>query len=150
MPTAKKLPFAILPKANKTIDSYINLEIYEQIESSEWDSIAVYQEKPDNTVRICGNYRETLIKRIKQVRYKVTATEETFNKIEKAKWYYKIDLKDAYLRIPVNRTTSEMQALTTYLSTFIVHRLYQGMKAAPVLFHQYMDQLINNLEGVIF
>ncbi|XP_065213324.1 uncharacterized protein K02A2.6-like [Planococcus citri] len=144
---AKKVPYALLPKIDKAIDNYVRQGIFTQVETSEWGTPAVYTEKRDGSIRICGNYKITINDRVQDVRYTIPPVQEVFMKLKNGKYYCKVDIRDAYLHLLVDDLTARIQALTTHRGVFIVHRLFFGGKPAPSIFHEFIKQIVQDLEG---
>ncbi|KAK7575685.1 hypothetical protein V9T40_011971 [Parthenolecanium corni] len=145
----RKVPQALIPAVDRFIDRMIAQDIYEPVDVSLWGTPVVFASKSNGDVRLCGNYKLTLNDQIENVHYQIPTIEEIFNKMEHGVYFCKIDLWEAYLHIRVDPETAKMQALSTHRGTFIVKRLYFGTKVAPNLFHQFIDQVVQNLPGTV-
>ena len=75
----------------------------------EWACPTVNAMKPDNNIRICGNYSLTLNKCTKLVKYPLPSVEAAIARVGDAKEFSKIDLYSAYLQLPLD---DESNALT--------------------------------------
>lgn len=145
----QKVPHALLPAADHCINRLVEAGILEKVDISEWGTPAVFIEKADKSVRLCGNYKLTLNDQIQKVHYPIPTIEDIFNKMENGAYYCKLDLRDAYLHLQVDPETAKMQALSTHRGTYLVKRLYYGTKVAPSIFHQFIDQVVRDLPGTV-
>lgn len=145
----QKLPYELIPAADRCIDRLVEENILEKVDISEWGTPAVYIEKPDGSLRLCGNYKLTLNKQLENICYQIPTIEDIFQKMENGAYYCKLDLRDAYLHLQVDAETAKMQALSTHRGTYIVKRLYYGTKVAPNIFHRFIDQVVRDLPGTV-
>ncbi|XP_065224383.1 uncharacterized protein K02A2.6-like [Planococcus citri] len=146
---ARKVPHEVTSSADACINRLIKFGVLEKVDVSEWGTSSVYVEKSDGSVRLCGNYKKTINKMIKDIRYQLTTVEDIFNKLENGTYYCKLDLRDAFLHLPVDEETAKLQTIVTHRGTFRVKRLYYGSKVAPKLFQRFIDQVIRDLPGTV-
>jgi len=145
----RRVPPAHLSTANTCIDRLVDLGVLEPTNYSEWGTPSVFVDKPDGSVRLCGDYRVTLNNQILDVRYPIPHIQDIFSKLEGGEYYCKLDLSDAYLHLPVDDQTAKLQALSTHRGTFLVKCLYFGVKSAPNIFHQFIDQVVCDLTSTV-
>ena len=68
--------------------------------------------------------------------------EEGFNKLNGGKVFSKIDLIEAYLRIPVEENSSKLLYINTHTGLYKFDRVAFGIKIAPAIFQQVMDTML--------
>ncbi|VDP70166.1 unnamed protein product, partial [Echinostoma caproni] len=107
---------------------------------SAWGTPIVTPLKSDGkTPRICGDYRITLNPRLLKRTCTTIEPEDILNKLTGSKIFSEIDLKDAYLQIPLDEISS---TLTTINIPFGLYRYkFQpfGLSVSPAIFQQVMN-----------
>lgn len=71
--------------------------ILEKIETSEWAAPIVPVPKPDNKVRVCGDYKVTINPYLDINQYPLPKAEELFAALNGGVHFTKFDLSEAYL-----------------------------------------------------
>ncbi len=105
--------------------------------------------KPDGTVRICANYKVTVNKQLHDARHPIPRIDDIFNKLRDGSYFCTLDIYKAYLHLPVDNESSKIQTISTHRGTYLVKRLFFGIKLAPNEFHSFIDQFVQNLDGVV-
>ena len=57
---ARPVPYALKQKVEMELERMINLGILEPMEVSDWATPVVPVKKPDDTIRLCGDYKTTI------------------------------------------------------------------------------------------
>ncbi len=84
------------------------------VSSSRWATAIVTPMKKDaKTPRICGDYRTTINKVIYNYGCTTAEPEDILNSISTGKCFSKIDLKNAYLQIPLDEESSSLTTINT-------------------------------------
>ncbi|CAB0033045.1 unnamed protein product [Trichogramma brassicae] len=108
---------------------------------SEWNSAPVIVKKSDGSHRFCVDYRD-LNKVTKKDGYPCKNMDEILDKLRKARYISKIDLKSAYHQVLMEETSKEYTAFSVPgLGQFQFRRLPFGLKCAPMTFQRLMDKL---------
>ena len=98
---ARKVPFPLERKVNKTIDDLVLLGILEPIDDGGVDnSSAVVLVKIADKLQKCAYYKVQLNKKFSTEAYPLPCIETSFSKVSGAKFYTKTDLSNAYWQIP--------------------------------------------------
>lgn len=105
--------------------------------------------KPDGNIRICADYKVTVNPQLHDNRYPIPKIENIFNKIKNGNYFCTMDLYKAYLHIPLDEESSKIAAISTHRGTYAVKPLFFGLKRAPNEFHKIIDQIVNEIEGVV-
>ena len=93
------MPFAL---KDKIADELLRLEkegVLEKVDSAEWATPIVPVLKPDNTVRICGDYKVTINPILDVPAYPLPTAEEIFSKLNGGQKFSKLDLSHAYQQV---------------------------------------------------
>ena len=75
-------------------------------------------------------------------------TEDILYKLHGSKYFSKIDLKDAYLQIPLDEASSALTTTNTPFGLFRYKFLPFGLKVSPAIFQKVINQMIDGLDGV--
>lgn len=69
-------------------------------------------------------------------------------KLNGGRYFCKLDISRAYLHVQVDNESAKIQTIFTHLGNFHVKRLFFGIKTAPSVFQQFMDEILGHMEGV--
>ena len=144
-----KIPIECREAIEKLLQDMVDQEIIAPVtEPMEWVSSLTYPQMPDGSLCICLDPRD-LNKAIIWEHYKAPTLDEITHKLSGAKVFSKLDAKDGFWSIHLNKQSS-------YLTTFNMHKgCYQflcmpfGLKMSQDVFQMQMDQITNRLPGVI-
>ncbi len=89
---AKAVPYSMRAKLEKELDQL----------QSEWATPVVPINKADGRVRLCGDYKVTLIRSCKLDKYPLPKIEDLFASLSGGKKFTKLDLKHTYQQIELN------------------------------------------------
>ncbi|CAH8864175.1 unnamed protein product [Trichobilharzia szidati] len=133
----------------KELDKLVEQGILMQVESSNWATPIVTPLKADGkTSRICGDYRLKLNSRLLQQSCTTLESEDIPYKLHGSKYSSKIDLKDAYLQIPLDEASSALTTINTPSELSKYKFLPFGSKVSPAIFQKVINQMIDGLDGV--
>lgn len=146
---ARKVPYALKPKIEEYAAQKVREGIWKPIETSDWATPIVVVPKPGNQVRICGDYKVTVNPYLKVNQYPIPTPEELFHKLNGGQKFSKVDLKDAYMQLPLDEKSRKMCVIITPQGLFEPQRLQFGISSAPAIFQKFMDQLLQGIDGVV-
>ena len=98
--------------------------------------------KPDGTVRVCGDYSVTTNLVIDAEQYRLPTLNEMTSAMSGCTVFSKLDLKNAYLQLPLTEESRRFTTISTTLGFFNYTTLPFGISAAPRIFQQFIDRLI--------
>lgn len=107
-------------------------------EESQWATPIVPVLKPDDSVRVCGDYRETVNKSNTCQSYPLPTLDNMLYKLSQGTIFSKLDLSQAYLQLTLDEETSKMCTITTLFRLFRVNRLPYGVSSTQAIFQQRM------------
>ncbi|CAH8652284.1 unnamed protein product [Schistosoma intercalatum] len=123
--------------------------IIEPIQSSAWGTPIVTPLKSDGkTPRICGDYRLTLNSHLLKQTFTTVEAEDILNRLHGSKVFSKVDLKDAYLQIPLDQSSSILTTINTPFGLFKYNFLPFGLSCSPAIFQEVMNKVVSDLESV--
>lgn len=94
------------------------------------------------------DYKSTVNPQLCNAHHAIPRIEEILHKLRGARHFCKLDLFQAYLHIPMDDESSNIQVISTHIGTIWVNRLARGIKTAPSIFHSILDQILGKLTGV--
>lgn len=100
--------------------------------------------KKDGSLRLCVDYRGLNDVTIKN-RHPLPLISETLDRLSGAKMYSKLDLKDAYHRIPIREGDEWKTAFRTRYGHFEYMVMPFGLTNAPATFQAYINQTLAGL-----
>lgn len=90
---ARTIPYFFREKVKKEIERLVSDGTLESVEHSEWAAPIVAVLKPDKqSVRICGDFKQTVNPNAKLDRYPIPRIEDLFAKLAGGKTFTKLDL----------------------------------------------------------
>ena len=144
----RMVPFALKKKVEQELDKLVEQGILTPVQHSRWATPIVTVVKPNKEVRICGDYRSTVNKAVLPSAYPLPTMAEMRACFTGGTVYSKIDLKQAYQQLRVDDKTAELLTLNTTKGLFRVNQLQYGVSSCPMIFQQFMDNLLNGIQGV--
>ena len=104
----------------------------EPVELSEWAAPIVAVLKQDKlSVRICGDFKQTINPIAKLDRYPISRVEDLFAKLSGGKSFTKLDLSQEYLQVPLDEELKKLVVVNTQKGLYSYTRLPYGVSSAP-------------------
>lgn len=144
----RPIPLRIKSRVEEELERLQMANIIEPIDSSEFAAPIVIVQKANGSLRICADYSTGLNAVVLPHEYPIPTPDSIFSDLSNSRIFSQIDLKDAYLQIPVDKESSKMLAINTHRGLFAVNRLYPGVKPAAGIFQQIMDKIFVGMECV--
>ena len=143
------IPFGLREPIHDAVMELVNKGILSPVEASSWATPIVTPLKRDGrTYRICGDYRLTLNKSLLQQSCTTLEAEDILHCLVGSKYFSKLDLKDAYLQIPIDGQSSRVTTINTPFGLFRYNFLPFGLSVSPAIFQNVMNIITANLDGV--
>jgi transposase InsO family protein len=155
-PTAKprafpppSVPFPLRKAVEDELDRLIAEGVLEPVDPMvtpiEWASPIVVAVKSSGAVRICGDFKITINPHIVADKYPLPRFEEIAAKLNGCKVFSVIDLKDAYLQLPVAEQSRKYFKIVTHRGYLRYTRLPFGVNFAPSLFQSTLDRILSGI-----
>lgn len=141
----RPVPYALKDKVAAELSRLEREGVLKKVESSDWATLIVPVLKPDGSVRICGDFKVTLRPYLDVPEYPMPTPEELFTKLNGGELFTKLDLSNAYQQVLLHEESQPCVTITTHLGLYQYTRLPFGVAAAPSLFQQIMDKLLDGL-----
>ena len=154
--TPKDCPiYSLTPKENEALDEFIKENLrkgYIRPSNSPQASPIFFVPKKDpNDLRPCEDYRYINEWTIKSA-YPLPRQEELFDKIKKAQYFTKLDLRNGYNNIRIKEGDEWKAAFKTSKGLFEPTVMFFGLCNSPATFQKFMDDIFRILiieEGIL-
>lgn len=148
---ARSVPFPMRKAVEAELDRLMSEGILEPVDPMvtplEWASPIVIAVKTNGAIRICGDFKVTINPHIISDNYPLPRFEEIAAKLNNCRYFSVIDLKDAYLQLPVAEASRKYFVIVTHKGYFRYTRLPFGVNFAPSLFQATMDKILANVQS---
>ena len=145
---ARNVPFALQTRVENELRRLEQENIIEATSYSTWATPVVPIVKPNGSIRLCADYSQTINDQMIVPQHPFPGFEEVLNKLKGGKKFSTLDVRTAFLHIPVTHRTSEILTINTHLGLFRVKRLMFGVSSAPAIWQKYIESVISGLNGV--
>ena len=139
---ARPVPLAIRDKVDKELDRQIEEGTLVPVKSSEWAAPLVCLLKSSGSVRLCGSYDLTVNKASRVEQYPLPNVTELLTKLAGGKKFSIIDLKEAYMQVPLDEASQRYTVVNTHKGLLAATRLVYGISSAPAIFQRLMETLL--------
>ena len=120
--------------------------ITRETEPTDWVNSLIIREKPNGDIRICLD-PSNLNKSIKRPYYPTPTVEETTPKFAGSKLFSKLDAKDGYWNIRLDRKSSLLTTFNTPFGRYRYLKLPFSLNASQDIFQQLMDDTYVGCKG---
>ena len=142
---ARTVPFALKERIEKELGSLQAVGIISPVHSSEWAAPIVPVVKQDGSVQICGDYKLTANRVITFESYPIPQIEELFASLSGGVEFSKLDLKNAYLKLELEKNSKQYTTINTHKGLFHYNRLPFGIASAPAIFQRAIETLLQGI-----
>lgn len=147
---ARPLPLALRDPVEQELERLQREQVIFKVDRSDYGTPIVPVIKRDGSIRLCGDYKITLNKVLKDFHYPLPRIEQLFAALSGGEQYSKIDLKHAYLQCNLEESSQPLTAITTHTGTFVYRRAPFGLKCLPEMFQKLIEETLSGLNCVAF
>ncbi|GBL98895.1 Retrovirus-related Pol polyprotein from transposon 17.6, partial [Araneus ventricosus] len=146
---ARRLSFPENQAVNKQIDEWLDQGIVRQ-SSSEYASPIVLVKKKDGTARLCVDYRK-LYRKLVIDRFPLPLIEDVLDKLQDAKVYSTLDLKNGFFHVEVNEDCKHFTSFVVPDGQFEFNKVPFGLSTSPSVFQRYVYSIFRELmrKGIV-
>ena len=145
---ARQVPFALRDKVAAELDRLQAAGIIAPTKFSHWATPIVPIVKKDGSIRICGDYKQTINKFSKTEIYPLPRVEELFATLSGGQSFTTLDLSHAYLQLELEEDSQELVTINTHKGLYKYKRLPFGVASAPAIFQRIMEATLQSLPMV--
>ncbi|PFX16881.1 Uncharacterized protein K02A2.6 [Stylophora pistillata] len=142
---SRPMTYALREKVEKELKRLVKEGVLKKVESSDWATPIVPVLKPDGTVRICGDFKLTINPYLDVPEYPMPTPDELFTKLNGGELSTKLELSHAYQQVVLDEKTQPYVTINTHLGLYRYTRLPFGVAAAPGIFLQMIDKMLDGL-----
>ena len=143
-----RVPLSKREKEKAAIDRYVAEGILEKVhEPTPWCSNILCREQP-NKFRVCIDPSQTINKAIERPVYQMPTLNDHLHKLNNAKCFTLIDIKDELFHIPLDEKSSAMTTMHTTHGRYRWKRLPFGINSAPEEFQMRLMTAFEGLKGI--
>ena len=147
---SRSVPYAYRELVEKELNRLVQEGILEPVEYAKWASpIVPVLKKNKSSVRVCGDFKQTINPVSRLDRYPIPKVEDLFTSLAGGRVFSKIDLSQAYQQVPLEESSRQYVVINTHKGLFRYTRLSFGVSSAPGIFQRLMESLLQGLPGVI-
>lgn len=140
---ARPVPLAMKQLVEDEINRQVQKGVLKPITHSEWAAPVVTIVKPDKkSVRLCGSYDLTVNQASRLEQYPLPRTEELLTQLSGGRSFTKLDLKEAYLQLPLHEDSRKYMVVNTPKGLYAPTKLQYGVASAPAICQRYMENLL--------
>ncbi|CAB0000711.1 unnamed protein product [Nesidiocoris tenuis] len=146
---ARPIPFALRKGVEEELDRLVRENVLEKVDYSEWSSPVVPIVKPTGSIRLCGDYSSTVNPQVEITQHPFPGFEEAFQALRGGKRFTVLDVRSAFLHLPVSSKTSEILTLNTHRGLYRPKRLMFGTSPAPAVWQKFMESILKDAECTV-
>ena len=146
---ARPVPYAMKPLVEAELDRLVADGILSPVQHADWAAPIVPVMKADKrSVRICGDFKQTVNKASPLDKYPIPKIEDLFSKLAGGQKFIKLDMSQAYQHLCLDESTKYV-IINTSKGLFKYNRLPFGISSAPAIFQRVMESLLQNLPHIV-
>jgi hypothetical protein len=134
------IPLNLRDELDKQLDSMLKMDIIEP-SSAKYSSPVVMVKKPDNTYRLCSDYRQ-INKLVKADLEPIPKMEVIWSKVEGSCYYSKFDLTRGFWQLELSESCRDITSFATHRGLFRYKYLPFGLTSSPAIFTRMMRKLL--------
>ena len=146
---ARPVAYALREKIELELDRLVKEGTIEPVEFSEWATPIVPIVKEDGTIRICGDYKQTINQAAKLENYPIPKIEDLYATLGEGKEFTKLDLSQAYQQLELDEESKGFTTINTHKGLFRYNRLPYGISSAPGIFQCTIESLLQGIPQVV-
>ena len=135
----RNIPIAIRKKVKATLDDLAHRKVISLIdEPTEWVSQMAVVKKANGDLRICID-PQPLNSALQREHYKLPVLADILPELSEAKYFSKLDVKEAYWRVVLDETSSKLTTMITPFGRCKWNRLPFGLKVSSEIFQKKIN-----------
>ena len=149
MQPQRRIPYHIRQDVSKELKKLQDQDIIEKVtnQPTPWISPIVATPKKDGGLRICVDMREAN-QAIERERHTMPTLQDFKAEVNGAKFFSKIDLKQAYHQLELHEESRFITTFTTHEGLYQYKRLNYGTNSAAEIFQNVLQQNLSDIRGV--
>jgi hypothetical protein len=125
------VPYAISEAVQAELSRLVESGTLERVKESKWASPLVVARKKDGSVRLCADFKVTLNKVVDTEYYALPLLDDIFASLAGGQVFSVLDLKDAYLQLPVAEASKQYLTINTGQGLLTFAGYHMGLSLHP-------------------
>ena len=147
---ARPVPYAMRERVEEELDRLVKEGTLVPVQHSDWAAPIVPVVKSNGkSIRICGDFSQTVNRVSKLDRYPIPRVEDLLTELVGGKMFTKLDLSQAYQQLELEESSRQYVVINTHKGLFKYTRLPYGVSSAPGIFQRAMENLLQGIPGVV-
>lgn len=146
---ARPVPIALRARVERELERLEAEGTIYRVNHSEYGTPIVPVIKGNGDIRICGDYKVTVNRKLKRDPYPLPRIEELFAVLSGGKEFTKIDLTNAYQQTILTEDSQPCTAITTHIGTFVYRRTPFGLSCVPEQFQKLMEETLRGVPSTV-
>ena len=142
------VPYGLREPVKKEIDNLVSDGIIFPVEQSHWATPIVTPLKSSGQPRVCGDFRMTINPKLQLRGTTTEEPEDVLHYLQGAKYFSKIDLRNAFLQLPLAESSKPYTTINTPFGLFQYNFLPFGLSISPEIFQSIINSVLQDLLGV--
>ncbi|PIK55509.1 hypothetical protein BSL78_07590 [Apostichopus japonicus] len=143
-----RVPYALKAQVEAELVRLQKNGVLTPVSHSEWGTSIVAVPKKDGSVRLCGNYKNTINPLLKPVAPPAINVDDILANLCGGVVFSKLDLAHAYNQMELDESSTQFLTLSTHKGLFQQNRLVFGITTAPAIWQSAIEQVLQGLPGV--
>ncbi|XP_058816842.1 uncharacterized protein K02A2.6-like [Topomyia yanbarensis] len=144
----RQVPFKFHSQMNTELEKMERASVITKCDSSPWGTPLVPVLKSDGGLRLCGDYKVSVNRFVKDVKHPLPTVDETFARLNGGQKFSKLDLSKAYNQFELADASKELCAISTIKGVYKMNRLPFGVKPASGIVQREIEKLFCGIPGV--
>ena len=145
---ARPVPYALREKVTAELERLCKADVIEPVQFSEWAAPIVPVLKNDGSIRICGDFKQTINQTAIPDKYPLPKVDDLLATEAGGETFTKLDLAHAYQQLVLDEESSKLATVNTHRGLFRYKRLPFGISVAPAIFQRTMESLLQGIPKV--
>ena len=147
---ARSVPYAMRSLVESELDKLVDQGILTPVKHADWAAPIVPIMKADKkSVRICGDFKQTVNKASPIDKYPIPRIEDLFAKLAGGRTFTKLDISQAYQQLCLDEESQKFVVINTSKGLFRYNRLPFGISSAPGIFPRVIENLLQGIQNVV-
>jgi len=129
--------------------AWLEQGVVEKVEHLPWVNNTVHVAKSSGAIRVCIDCTPAN-KVTEEFDWPLPRLQDLRHHLAGAKWFSRMDLKDAFFRISVPTEWRHLTAFSCDDTCYQFRRMPFGLKTAPSVFQRFMDHALQKCRGIAF
>lgn len=145
----RKVPIAFKQQVDEELTKLIANGVLTKVDTADYGTPLVPVLKEDGHIRVCGDYKVTINKNLKDFNHPIPRIQDIFEKLRGGKTFTKLDLACAYNQLELDEESKHLVTWSTHRGVFQMNRLPYGVKPASGIFQSTIEKLLLGIPGVV-